>query len=503
MKYIDNFLNGITMYRLVMYGLFILCAIAITFGFVGLLPYSGISLTTSLLLSIFICYGTNQLIAKILNVQTNAESAVITSLILFLILFPIESTADIKAFALVAVLSMLSKYVFAISKKHVFNPVAISIFIAGLFGSGVTAWWIGSSVMILPVSIFGFLILRKVRRFELFSAFFVTGLVSTIIFNISSPSSFLEIIKLALLSGPIIFFGTVMLTEPLTTPPSKKLQIFYGALVGIFFGAQFDFGILYSTPGLALIIGNLFSYIVSPRARLILTLVEKRKLSKDVYEFIWKSDQKLHFKAGQYLEWTLGQEHTDNRGNRRYFTISSSPTEENIKLGIKSYENSSTFKKKLLSLVQGDKIVASQLAGDFVMTEDKNKKLVFIAGGIGVTPFRSMIKDLTDRNEKREVVLFFSNRTPNDIVYKDIFDEAEQKIGLKTIYAVNDLAGADPQPNITVGFINADMIKKEVPDFKNCTFYISGPRVMVTAFEDTLNKMGVKNIKTDFFPGFV
>lgn len=76
---------------------------------------------------------------------------------------------------------------------------------------------------------------------------------------------------------------------------------------------------------------------------------------------------------------------------------------------------------------------------------------------------------------------------------------------MKTIYAVNDLAGANLDSNMRVGFVTEEMIKNEVPDYKERTFYISGPHVMITAFENTLSKMGVKasNIKTDFFPGFV
>ncbi len=338
----------------------------------------------------------------------------------------------------------------------------------------------------------------------MFFVFVASSLVTTFLFNLTSLSNLADIIKITFISGPIIFFGTIMLTEPLTTPPTKKLQFVYAGLTGLLYGSQFSFGILHSTPALALVIGNMFSYWVSPRARLLLTLVKKNQLSKDIYEFVFSPDQKLIFKSGQYLEWTLGHKNPDQRGNRRYFTISSSPTEKEIMLGVKFYEPSSSFKKKLLSMESGDKMIASQLSGEFTLPDDKNKKLVFIAGGIGVTPFRSMVKNMLDLNQTRDAVLFFSNRTPADIVYKDIFDEAK-RVGLKTIYAVNDLAGATPDPSMPVGFVDEKMIRDNVPDFADRMFYISGPHGMITAFETTLSKMGVSssNIKTDFFPGFV
>lgn len=504
MKYIDKFLNGITMYKLVLYGLTGLSLISIVLGFAGIVSYSGLSLLGTLVLLLATCFISNELLAKLFKVQTNVESSWITAYILFFVLFPIEAVGDIWVVALVGFVAMASKYILTINKKHVFNPVAVSVFIVGLFGVATGAWWIATMPLLLPVSVLGFLVLRKLKRFQMFFVFAIASLITTFLFNLTSLSDLVEIVKMTFVSGPIIFFGTIMLTEPLTTPPTKKLQFAYAGLTGLLFGSQFSFGILTATPALALVIANIFSYAVSPRARLLLTLVKKNQLSKDIYEFVFSSDEKLHFKSGQYLEWTLGHKNPDQRGNRRYFTISSSPTEKEIMLGVKFYEPSSSFKKKLLSMESGEKLIASQLSGEFVLPQDPNKKLVFIAGGIGVTPFRSMVKNLLDINQQRDVVLFFSNRTPADIVYKDIFDEAK-RVGLKTIYAVNDLAGSLADPSMPVGFVDEKMIRDNVPDFADRMFYISGPHGMITAFEATLSKMGVSssNIKTDFFPGFV
>jgi len=476
------------MYRLVLYGLLVLAGISIIFGFTGILSYSGTSLIYSLLLIVAVCGVSNYLLAKLFKVQTNIESVWITAFILFFILFPISSWTDVWFYVLAGALAMVSKYFLAIQKKHIFNPAAVSVFLLGLFGVGVS-WWVGSSVMLIPVMIFGFLVLRKLRRFNLFFAFLLAGVISVFAVGLSHGSGFYEIFTSTFLSGPIIFFGSIMLTEPLTTPPTRKLQMTYGAIVGLFFGLQFHFGPVYSTPELALILGNLFSYIVSPKIRAVLTLIRKDKLTADVYDFVFRPDKKISFMAGQYLEWTLGHSPSDTRGNRRYFTIASSPTEENIHLGVKFYPNGSSFKKKLLSLETGQTIIASQLSGEFILPKDQKEKLVFIAGGIGITPFRSMVKYVLDKEQKRDIVLLYSNKTPSDIAYKDLFDSAERSVGLKTIY---------------VGLIDKEMIMKEVPDYLERKFYISGPHGMVDAFESVLNEIGVKNsqIKYDFFPGY-
>jgi ferredoxin-NADP reductase len=150
--------------------------------------------------------------------------------------------------------------------------------------------------------------------------------------------------------------------------------------------------------------------------------------------------------------------------------------------------------------------------------KNPSKKLVFIAGGIGITPFRSMIKYLLDTQkenggvgEKRSIVLFYSNKTILDIAYKDLLDEARVHLGIKTIYAINDFDSISNYPlssNDLSGMrkapITEKMIREEVPNYAERMFYLSGPHSMVIAFEKILLNMGIEkgNIKKDFFPGF-
>jgi ferredoxin-NADP reductase len=282
------------------------------------------------------------------------------------------------------------------------------------------------------------------------------------------------------------------------------MRIIYGALVGLFFIPSLHIGSLYFTPELALVLGNVFSYLVSPKEKLFLKLVEKTNIASDISEFSFIPDRSFSYVPGQYLEFTLKHRSPDNRGNRRYFTISSSPTEQTLKLGVKFYPELSSFKNKLFFLKPGDSIIASQCAGEFILPEDKAKKLVFIAGGIGITPFRSMIKYCADVNEKRDIVLLYSNKTVEDIAYKEIFDEAAAKIGVKIIYLITNQTGISRKANMRSGYINEETILNEIPDYKERTFYISGPRGMVVMFKKILSDLGVERgkIKTDFFPGF-
>lgn len=505
-RYIDNFLNKITMYRLVLYVLITFFLMAVSLTFLGLLPYSPLSLVFSFFLITTICLITNIIFAWAFKVSTNVESVYITAFILVLIISPARSVFDSLFFSLAiwsSILSMAFKYILAINKKHLFNPAAVAVAIVALFLGQSASWWIGTMYMLPIILVGGFLITRKIRRFDLVLSFLIVATISTLFTYFPNWVDLFGNLKRLIDSTSLVFFATVMLTEPLTMPPTRFLRIIYASIVGFLFAPFVHIGSVYSTPELALVIGNIFSYLVSPKERLTLTLKEVKKVANDTYDFIFKSDKKIKFKAGQYLEWTIPDSGADSRGNRRYFTLASSPTESDVVIGVKFYPKPSSFKQKLLSMKEGATVIASQRAGEFILPEDKNKKLVFIAGGIGVTPFRSIIQYLIDKGERRNIIIFYSNKSFDDIAYKDIFDKAYENLNIKTVYTLTDTQTPSSWTG-NKGFIDTHMISLEAPDFKERVFYISGPHSMVTSFKDTLHKMNVprSHIKVDFFPGF-
>lgn len=502
-KFIDRLLNRFTMYRVVLYGLMIMAAFAVLFGFLGWISFGGWQLLLSMLVLVVSCYFSNYIFALILKASRNTESALITACILFFVLAPPVTAVEAGQLALTGVIAMLSKYVLAIGKKHIFNPAALGAFVMGLFGVGVAIWWVATPFLLPFTIIIGLCIVRKIRRFSLFLPFIATGIVTILIVFWSSNPNIASLLWTILASWPLVFFGTVMLTEPLTSPPTRNFQIIYGALVGILFGLPFQLGPVYSTPELALLLGNLFAYIVSPKWKLRLQLKEIHKLAGSIYEVVFSKSRQVAFQPGHYLEWTLPHVHPDDRGNRRYFTISSSPTEKDIRLTVKTALKSSTFKQQLISMKSDETMWASQLGGDFILPKDPAKKLVFIAGGIGVTPFRSMIKYLVDRNEKRDIALFYSIGNAEEFVFQDIWKEGE-KIGLKTV-PILTMAKVIPENwQGKTGFLTGELLEAEVPDYKERSFYLSGPNVMVTSYRKLLLSLKIHRtrIRTDYFPGF-
>src|SRR5579884_4444100 len=106
-------------------------------------------------------------------------------------------------------------------------------------------------------------------------------------------------------------------------------------------------------------------------------------IASNIADFIFQPSHRLAYEPGQYMEFTLAHRKPDSRGNRRYFTLASSPTEDNLRLGVRFYPEGSSFKRTLSRIDNRSKILAGQLAGDFTLPRDPGQKLVFIAGGIG------------------------------------------------------------------------------------------------------------------------
>ncbi len=502
-EYIDDALNRITMYRLVLYYLIFLLGTAVFLSFVGILGYDPFALLLTVGFLLAACAVANWVFAKVWGIPANAESTYISALILALIITPLQSPHDLWFFGWAAILAMASKYIIAPFSKHVFNPVAFAVALTYLTINQSASWWVGDAPMLPFVLLGGLLVVRKVQRSDLVYSFLLAAVSTMLVFTLVSGGDFVAAMQKVMVYSPLFFFAFIILTEPVTTPPTRTLRIIYGALVGFLFTPQFHLGDFYATPELAILIGNLFSYIVSPKATLILRLKQKVQLAPDIYDFVFAPTRKFAFAPGQFMEWTLGYKDPDSRGNRRYFTLASSPTEKYLRLGVKFYEHSSSFKQAMLAMDGNHEIVASHLAGDFVLPRNPNQKCVFIAGGIGITPFRSMIKYLLDTRQKRPIVLLYANRTANDLVYVDVFEKARQELGLKTIYTVTDTKQVPSWWRGRVGRITPQLIKAEVPDYKNCIFYISGPKGMIDSFKAALSQLHVheSHIKTDFFSG--
>lgn len=490
------------MYRLMLWYLTILYSLAIVFSFIKVLPYSYIDLLTSGLYLVLIAYLSNQAFAFVFKLKTNYESQLITGLILALIIGPLPILSNLFFLTIAAVVSMGSKYIVAYKKQHIFNPAAFAVVITAIAISQGASWWIGDKIMLPFIFIGGLLLLRKLRRFHLVISFvfsFATFL-SISSFGSTGISGIPNLLYSAFLSPPLLFFIFVMLTEPITSPADRKMRIFFGIIAGFIYVLFSNYLSLFYSLELSLLAANLLFRIVSFSEKYSLVLQGKKEIAKSIWEFVFEPVKPIQFVAGQYLEWSIPHAGTDARGNRRYFTIASSPSEKTIKLAVKIPEKPSSFKNALLNLNQGSEIYATNLEGEFVLDTKNKTPLVFVAGGIGITPYRSSVKYMIDKNISRPITLFYIAKNPSEFVYKELFKSAE-RLGVKTVYLVSE---PTKEWEGETGHLTLEMIRKYVPEYESSVFYISGPQPMVMAYEELLQKIGNGKIKykADFFPGY-
>lgn len=482
---LDKINDRLTSYRLMLYYLWALLTWAIIGSFFkGQIPYNWHQILVSAAWLTIVCWLANKAISKFLDIPANKESDLITGAILALILTPPTTGHDFALLAAAGVGAMATKYVITIYKSHIFNPAAAGAFIAGEIFHKYASWWVGTKFMLPVIILGGVLVMRKMKRFTLV-VIFLAVYVLYLIYGTKSGGN-LHFLWLEIAATPVLFFAYVMLIEPLTSPSRGIFYVPYALIVGI----------LYSVPQLrmspeeALLIGNIFTFLVAPNKRYQMKFIRQIKEAEGVYSYLFALPKNFRFTAGQYMEWTIAHNRTDSRGNRRYFTISSSPTEPGVMFTVKHPPaNASAFKQRLEKLQPGELVLASDLSGHFTLPKDSTKKLALLAGGVGITPFRSMAKYLVDSGQKRDIALLYSVNSAGEFSFQNLFKSAAQT-GFKTTYVTDRL--------------DSQKITALLPDYSQRTFYVSGPYGFVQAMHQNLLKLGVNPSKiiTDYFPGY-
>lgn len=222
-----------------------------------------------------------------------------------------------------------------------------------------------------------------------------------------------------------------------------------------------------------------------------LTLISKTPEAGDAWSLLFQPETPLSWQAGQFIVVKLPVV-IDTRGTERYFTISAAPFENQVRITTRYFgEKSSPFKQALFSLPIGTVVETSEPMGEFVIS-GLSASYILVAGGIGITPFRAILKDLVARKASTKVTLMYGNRS-NEIVFKDEFDEIAKTL-----------------PNLTINYfvaptnlISADIFRAAA-EMGEPKIYISGPTKMVDDLQGELEGMGVAKdrLKHDHFIGY-
>src|SRR3989338_6796368 len=225
---VDGFLTNVPMYRLLLYYLIALLTAAVGFSAAGILPYPPADIIASASFLAAVAWLFNTVVARVWKLPMNSESSLLTALILSLIITPGRTYESFLLLLSAALLAMASKYIFAISGKHLFNPAALGAVVVALFFEQGATWWAGGNLPMLPlVLIGGILVARKLRHADLVLAFLGVALLSILLPVVVSGGELLPALRSALINGSLFFFAFVMLVEPLTTPPRSIGRILY------------------------------------------------------------------------------------------------------------------------------------------------------------------------------------------------------------------------------------------------------------------------------------
>lgn len=230
-----------------------------------------------------------------------------------------------------------------------------------------------------------------------------------------------------------------------------------------------------------------------------LKLVEKKDEAKGTVSFFWEPEKPINYVPGQYFYFTQpALKYPDPRGATRHFTLSSSPTEGTLLRNTTRIREESGFKKSLNELPLGAIINGEGPNGTFVLNEQATTPQIFIAGGIGIAPFRSIIKYAFDKKLEVPIYVIYSN-SDSDFAFG-----AE----LKEIDAKSDSIKVEFFDSSKSGHLDEIQIKKFVENWKlkieNCVFWLCGPPPMIDAMEEALSKMKIAfgHVKSEKFTGY-
>jgi ferredoxin-NADP reductase/nitrite reductase/ring-hydroxylating ferredoxin subunit len=237
--------------------------------------------------------------------------------------------------------------------------------------------------------------------------------------------------------------------------------------------------------------------------KLSLKLLGKDKLEgSDIMTFNF-SRGGLDYAAGQFAYFRLEGVSGDPKGPIRHFTIASSPTEENHIL-LSTRIRDTPYKQKLAALAVGTNVVTWGPQGEFTLHADR--PAVFLSGGIGVTPFRSMVKYATDKALPTQIVMFDSNRNIENILYKNEFDKwAKENRNLRIIYTITDEDKSGEWQGES-GRIDKNMLRRQLSEkqIAESVYYVCGPPGMLKAMQGILSEMQIPKdrIKVEEFTGY-
>lgn len=233
-------------------------------------------------------------------------------------------------------------------------------------------------------------------------------------------------------------------------------------------------------------------------------LKDKKEVAEGTMAFYFEKPRGFEYRAGQHITVTLlDPSEIDEKGNTRLFTIASASCEDNLMIATRM--RNTAFKRILQTLPMGTKIEIYGPSGSFLVPEDPHQPAIFLAGGIGITPFFSILKQADHDKVSRKFFLFYSNRRPEDTAFfKELSQLEQENANFTIVHTVTEAEKSSVLWQGETGYIDNAMLDRYTDDLENPVYYMAGPPAMVTAMKEMLLQRGIdkKRVKHENFYGY-
>ncbi|MCI4319754.1 MAG: FAD-dependent oxidoreductase [Thermoplasmata archaeon] len=241
-----------------------------------------------------------------------------------------------------------------------------------------------------------------------------------------------------------------------------------------------------------------------PDAGYIARLISRHEVAERTTAFRFEKPRGFSYTAGQFAEFILPPQKGEGAGEQMHpFTLSSAPHEPFLMVTTRMRD--SEFKRRLGATPIGAELTVKGPFGELVLDTDPGRPAVFLTGGIGVTPFRSIVVDATARKSPHRIVMFYSNRRPEDAAFLDELQRLEKENPKFTLVAtMTQMPKSDRSWKGEVGKIDTEMIARHRKGGGTPVYFIAGPPGMVNGLHEMLTKGGIDepSIRTEQFDGY-
>ncbi|HKF49901.1 MAG TPA: FAD-dependent oxidoreductase [Terracidiphilus sp.] len=232
--------------------------------------------------------------------------------------------------------------------------------------------------------------------------------------------------------------------------------------------------------------------------------LRKQQVAEGTMAFHFRKPQGFDFRAGQAIDVTLpNPPETDAEGNVRTFSLASSPEEPDLMVTTRMRDTA--FKRVLKGAAPGLQVKLDGPTGSLTLHANAQKAAVLMAGGIGITPFRSIVLDAAAKKKAHPIYLFYSNRRPEDAAFLDELEQvAREYPNFRLVATMTKISGSSRKWRGETGLLDKQKLQSHLDSLNGPIYYVAGPPAMVAAMRDMLVKAGVDedDIRTEDFPGY-